>query len=135
MFEVGLAYLAKPLIKWGIVAAIIGALTIGLFWFRHEAALAEKAAAISAEDAERWHAASDLRDSAITMMRAEADANDAREKARQKLANDQVAAAEQARNADHAELQSFREAIEKEAHAPDASALAVGRAVLKRLSQ
>jgi hypothetical protein len=74
------ASLAKPLIKWGIVAAVIGAL-FGLWrWERHDRVAAEKGEAAALErldlaqqDATRWHTASDLRDQAISQLKAALD--------------------------------------------------------------
>lgn len=40
--EVVLAYLAKPLIKWGIIAAVIAALAGWAIWERHDAIAAAK---------------------------------------------------------------------------------------------
>ncbi len=71
------ATLAKPLIKWGIVALAI-ALLAGLWrWERHDriAAEATTEAAIGARDlaradTARWHDASNLRDAAIAQLNA-----------------------------------------------------------------
>lgn len=80
MFAAPLAFLAKPLIKWGLIALVIAGLFAGLIWFKHEAkvaresqAVAERQAAISAADAERWQAASGARDAAIGQLKSALD--------------------------------------------------------------
>lgn len=74
------AKLASPLIKWGIVALVVGGLVLAVIWYRHEAdvaresqAVAERQAAISAADAARWQAASDVRDAAIGQLKTALD--------------------------------------------------------------
>jgi hypothetical protein len=79
-----LAYLAKPLIKWGLIALAIGVL-FGLWrWERHDRIAAEKGEAAALErldlaqqDAARWHGASDLRDQAITTLKTTLDTQSA----------------------------------------------------------
>jgi hypothetical protein len=90
------AFLAGPLLKWAIIGLVIAGLAAGLFWFKHEAAVAresqavaERQAAISAQDAARWQAASDVRDARLLQLSAALD--------------EQSAAAQQAR-AKEAEL-------------------------------
>lgn len=71
--------LGNPYVLIGIAVAF--ALSIGsAVWFKHEAtvaresqAVAERQAAISAADAARWQAASDLRDGAIGQLKAALD--------------------------------------------------------------
>lgn len=68
-------YAAKPafwLITMGIIALIIGGLTFGLFWFKHEAAVshrlqvsAERERDLAQEDALRWKASSEARSKMI----------------------------------------------------------------------
>ena len=75
MIETALAYVAKPLIKSGLIALAIGAFA-GLWqWERHDRIAAEKgekeaelARDLAAADAKRWHDASDVRDSAIGVL-------------------------------------------------------------------
>lgn len=74
------AFLLAPLARWIAVGVVILLLTGGLFWFKHEArvaresqAVAERQAAISAADAARWQAASDVRDAALGQLKTALD--------------------------------------------------------------
>lgn len=67
------AYLAKPLIKWGIIAAVIGGLTIWALWERNDAIASAKGEAaaklesdLHAQDAARNQSAINDRDRIIT---------------------------------------------------------------------
>jgi hypothetical protein len=76
MIAAALAYLAKPLIQWGLVVLAIGVL-LGLWqWERHDRVAAEKGERaalaqrdLAAADAQRWRDASDLRDLALKGLR------------------------------------------------------------------
>jgi DNA-binding helix-hairpin-helix protein with protein kinase domain len=130
MIEAALAYLAKPLIKLGLVALAIGVL-FGLWqWERHDRIAAEKGehAALAerdlaAADAQRWHAASDLRDLALKGLR---DTVDRQNAAVQRLqfsldrANQAATAAEAQTRDARAQFDQRTRQLEDEAHAhPD----------------
>jgi uncharacterized protein HemX len=74
------AFLAGPLLKWAIIGLVIAGLIAAVIWQTHEVkvareaqAVAERQAAISAADAARWQAASDVRDAAIGQLKSALD--------------------------------------------------------------
>lgn len=74
------AWLAGPLVKWAIIGIVIAGLTGAVIWQTHEVkvaresqAVAERQAAISAADAARWQAASEVRDTAIGQLKSALD--------------------------------------------------------------
>lgn len=82
------AWLAGPLVKWAIIGIVIAGLIGAVIWQTHEVkvaresqAVAERQAAISAADAERWQKASGDRDAVIVSLTTSLDQQSAAIKA------------------------------------------------------
>lgn len=139
------AFLLSPLIRYGIIAAVIVLLGLAVFWYRHEAGiaresqkLAESRATLAEQDAARWQAAAadrdaavKQRDMAIAAQSAEIDRVGAlAQKATQEAARQVEAAARDARAAFVAQIQ----ALEEEAHAHPEQIVPLGPLVRARVN-
>lgn len=133
------------LYKWIAIAVVIIGLTAALIWERHEVkvaresqAVAERQAAISATDAERWQKASGDRDAEIGQYRQAAIAQNeivANQVAAKKRADDAAAAAiAEAAKVQTAADQRIKE-IEDEARAKPQDVRSLGPIVLRRVDE
>jgi HAMP domain-containing protein len=126
-------FLAKPLIKWGLIALVIGGLFFGLIWFKHEAKVAREAQALAETRAGMWEGQATAAIGELKNVRTQLDALDASAKAQQRIADQRVADLSAQRDAALSRAETFRTELMRKANEPGATAASVGRAALEGL--
>lgn len=136
------AFLATPLIKYGLIALVIGAL-FGLWrWERHDRmvaeerqAVAERQAAISAQDAERWQDAWTVATARVTELGATLDQQSAAiqsGRAKEAELRKSLDSARQQNDRLAEEVDAARREIDEEVRTAPGDIREVGPIVLKR---
>ncbi len=138
---IGKILLGNPYVLIGLAAAVL--LSIGsAVWFRHEMtvaresqAVAERQAAISAQDAERWQAATAVATARVTELGATLDQQSAAiqsGRAKEAEMRKSLDSARQQNDRLSAEVDAVRAEIDEEVRAMPGSVVPLGPIVLKR---